>query len=661
MKNITTLTKHLLKLFAPFIPFVLGIFILSGIGLWAHTHYRASYDTAQATFENIHQSIEQNFSAALTTLTKLNATNSTLQFLESDAFDPQITLDVYKSFSTSFNVLAHYETSIGIYNPKIDLSVSNLGSYPIDFFLDNHQFSRKDDVMSFINDTDLEADHTYRLYANASGQYLLYLAKNKNLPQTSISFALFNVERLLQTLIPTGNPLGFALTLTDAPLADTATFTAVSPILPIIYTASLPTTPVNPAIYKNIQWLMLGLLVPLLFALVYMLSRRYKTYKVLQSSQQHEHQLVLLKEVVYGIKNPNIKELLNKSAITLLDHTFFMLYITQKATTQDLKLSKTLLDETLCTTLTAETFKLLPISDTTAVVFIQTSTRSTLYDTLKVLRPTFADSYLILTDHLSLNEVSQKFYELHQLTQNASLLNKSNLILEEQIKIKLPVTYVFTEQDQKLLFYHLSIQNKTDYLGLVDSILVENLITRDLPNESYKQFINLMCDQLLQLSKELYTSETLLERLLSIVDKTQAKEELYTLFATYYNHLTQNTIKKDIQHRFLDYIHQNYMEDISLSDMATTFNLAVNYVGVLFKEKTGYNFKDYLNTYRIAMAKERLTLSPTIKIKDLSAEVGFVNINTFIRIFKKYEGISPGQYQKYLLDPTSLPQTSTEL
>ena len=137
---------------------------------------------------------------------------------------------------------------------------------------------------------------------------------------------------------------------------------------------------------------MLGLLVPLLFALVYMLSRRYKTYKVLQSSQQHEHQLVLLKEVVYGIKNPNIKELLNKSAITLLDHTFFMLYITQKATTQDLKLSKTLLDETLCTTLTAETFKLLPISDTTAVVFIQTSTRSTLYDTLKVLRPTFADS-----------------------------------------------------------------------------------------------------------------------------------------------------------------------------------------------------------------------------------------------------------------------------
>ena len=298
-------------------------------------------------------------------------------------------------------------------------------------------------------------------------------------------------------------------------------------------------------------------------------------------------------------------------------------------------------------------FRSILLTETTAVVFISAASREQLYTSLKGVRSFFEGYYLILTDRLTLDAVSKRFYTLTQRFQNHTLLNRSSLILEEQIKVKLPVTYSYTEDDQKRLAYYISVQNKEEYLTLVTTILTENLEKRDLPAEHYQQFISLMCDQLLKLSKSLYSQEALLEQLNLLTDRVQTKAMLYSLFEAYYLHLTQDTSKKDMQHRFLDYIHAHYHEDISLVDMAATFNLAVNYVGVLFKEKTGYNFKDYLNTYRITMAKEQFTSTPTIKIKDLSAKVGFVNINTFIRIFKKHEGVSPGQYQKYLLDSTS--------
>lgn len=36
----------------------------------------------------------------------------------------------------------------------------------------------------------------------------------------------------------------------------------------------------------------------------------------------------------------------------------------------------------------------------------------------------------------------------------------------------------------------------------------------------------------------------------------------------------------------------------------------------------------------------------TMNISDVSEKAGFTNVNTFIRIFKKYEGITPGKYKE---------------
>lgn len=104
--------------------------------------------------------------------------------------------------------------------------------------------------------------------------------------------------------------------------------------------------------------------------------------------------------------------------------------------------------------------------------------------------------------------------------------------------------------------------------------------------------------------------------------------------------------KKDPVVEFvLDSIHSKYHEDLSLERVAGGLGLTPSYVSRYVKEKTGSNFSDYLNEVRIGKAKELLTKSNT-PIRDVSTRVGYVNVTSFIRMFKKVTGMTPSDYRR---------------
>lgn len=98
--------------------------------------------------------------------------------------------------------------------------------------------------------------------------------------------------------------------------------------------------------------------------------------------------------------------------------------------------------------------------------------------------------------------------------------------------------------------------------------------------------------------------------------------------------------------RIMTYIHDNYASDISLNDIASHFGVTPAYVSMLFKKEHGYNFKDYLNMYRIDEVKKCIHQNPYATNQALAMKVGYNSVNTFLRIFKKYEGITPGKYSE---------------
>lgn len=94
-----------------------------------------------------------------------------------------------------------------------------------------------------------------------------------------------------------------------------------------------------------------------------------------------------------------------------------------------------------------------------------------------------------------------------------------------------------------------------------------------------------------------------------------------------------------------DYLEQHYDKDITLDALADKLNISSSYLSRYFKEKTGDYFVDYVNSVRISKVKP-LLLKTDILIQDAAQSVGYQNINSFNRMFKKFTGYTPSEYRK---------------
>ncbi|NOU93756.1 helix-turn-helix domain-containing protein [Paenibacillus sp. LMG 31456] len=107
----------------------------------------------------------------------------------------------------------------------------------------------------------------------------------------------------------------------------------------------------------------------------------------------------------------------------------------------------------------------------------------------------------------------------------------------------------------------------------------------------------------------------------------------------------QRTEGTNLIPHILEYIHANYNREISLGGISDELGLDIAYLSRQFKKGTGKNFMDYLINLRIERAKQML-LSLSGTVQQIAENVGYVNSQSFIRIFKKHVGVTPGQYRE---------------
>lgn len=97
--------------------------------------------------------------------------------------------------------------------------------------------------------------------------------------------------------------------------------------------------------------------------------------------------------------------------------------------------------------------------------------------------------------------------------------------------------------------------------------------------------------------------------------------------------------------RILEYIENNYTKDIDLTSIADAIDLSYSYIRHIFKENCGKSIIGYINTLRINKACELLRTT-SISINKVALQVGYNNTQSFMRFFKKQEGVTPGEYRK---------------
>lgn len=93
------------------------------------------------------------------------------------------------------------------------------------------------------------------------------------------------------------------------------------------------------------------------------------------------------------------------------------------------------------------------------------------------------------------------------------------------------------------------------------------------------------------------------------------------------------------------FIMENYQSSsLSVGMIADFFHMELTSLSKRFKKERGINLSDYIHLVRLKKAKE-LLVNPDVTIKCIAEECGYVNSDVFIKVFKRYEGLTPGKYR----------------
>lgn len=218
---------------------------------------------------------------------------------------------------------------------------------------------------------------------------------------------------------------------------------------------------------------------------------------------------------------------------------------------------------------------------------------------------------------------------------------------------------------------------------------IEDSLTYYYPKKQEKKLIDLMLigsDEVineavstcLELAKfanqDLFKTSLMLEKIL-----LNLREEIYTVFPwletlkkvnfeDVFNNITSIT---EIKLRFLScievmlemikkyemhhpdcvvgqtcrYVINHVEEDIKLDDIGNAIHISRDYIGKLFKQKTGCNFSDYVTKVKMEHAKYLLGTGQ-YKNYEICDKLGYSRPDYFSRLFKDYTGYTPLEFRK---------------
>ena len=98
-----------------------------------------------------------------------------------------------------------------------------------------------------------------------------------------------------------------------------------------------------------------------------------------------------------------------------------------------------------------------------------------------------------------------------------------------------------------------------------------------------------------------------------------------------------------------EYIYNNKNENVTLKQMAKVCHISVSHFSRLFACETGEGFSNFLSRLKVEWSKKLLE-SSDLAITQISDELGFSDPGYYIKVFKKYEKVTPATYRKYYFE-----------
>ncbi|MFA9455664.1 AraC family transcriptional regulator [Halalkalibacter sp. AB-rgal2] len=94
-----------------------------------------------------------------------------------------------------------------------------------------------------------------------------------------------------------------------------------------------------------------------------------------------------------------------------------------------------------------------------------------------------------------------------------------------------------------------------------------------------------------------------------------------------------------------EWIRIHVFKKVSVTMIAEEFQYNSDYLSRIFKQATGYNIQEYIHRMKISKAKE-LLMNTNVTVKGIAITLGLNDEKYFMRLFKKYEQMTPTEFRK---------------
>ena len=123
-----------------------------------------------------------------------------------------------------------------------------------------------------------------------------------------------------------------------------------------------------------------------------------------------------------------------------------------------------------------------------------------------------------------------------------------------------------------------------------------------------------------------------------IIDSKRGNQNSYTNVTLHKPHSDQ--LVKQVQ----EFIEQNFQQPIQVSSLAAMANITPRTLNRRFQASVAMRPVEYIQAVRIEQAKRLLELGD-VSIKSLADQVGYDDISSFTRLFKRATELTPKEYQ----------------
>lgn len=236
-------------------------------------------------------------------------------------------------------------------------------------------------------------------------------------------------------------------------------------------------------------------------------------------------------------------------------------------------------------------------------------------------------------------------WESYQQAQEAiNYATRNYIFLPYEIIRKDSNVYYYPSELSTKLIHFITSGNEQQVLEIFSLIHQENIEERSLPIHLLKYLLSDIRNTLLKARFALPsgTSKALSDALDSRFEEHLSfklcEDIAMALCGMFHSDATTDT---SLASTIEKYILANYKDpSLCLNKISDEFQISESYFSHMFKEKTGINFSNYLEKVRMSEAS-RLIRETDTNLSELYLIVGYNNVTSFRRVFKKTFGITP--------------------